>query len=34
MEEIDLVFDSKRSEQGNKSQGVQKLIPDMSISNP
>jgi hypothetical protein len=28
-----LAVDSKRSEQGNKNQSVQKLIPDMFISN-
>jgi hypothetical protein len=33
MKEIDLEVDSKRSEQGAKNQSVQKLIPDMSISN-
>jgi hypothetical protein len=34
MKEIDLEVDSKRSEQGNENQHVQKLIPDMFISNP
>jgi hypothetical protein len=34
MKEIDLEVDSKRSEQGNENQRVQKLIPDMFISNP
>jgi hypothetical protein len=33
MKEIDLEVDSKRSEQGDKNQSVQKLIPDMFISN-
>jgi hypothetical protein len=33
MKEIDLKADRKRREQGDKSQGVQKLIPDMFISN-
>jgi hypothetical protein len=32
MKEIDLEVDSKRSEQVNKNQSVQKLIPDMFIS--
>jgi hypothetical protein len=27
-------LDTKRREQGGKNQGVQKLIPDMCISNP
>jgi hypothetical protein len=34
MKEIDLEADSKRSKQGDKNQCVQKLIPDMFISNP
>jgi hypothetical protein len=34
MKEIGLEVDSKRSEQGNENQRVQKLIPDMFISNP
>jgi hypothetical protein len=33
MKEIELEVDSKRSEQGGKNQSVQKLIPDMFISN-
>jgi hypothetical protein len=33
MKEIDLEVDSKRSEQGDQNQSVQKLIPDMFISN-
>jgi hypothetical protein len=32
MKEIDLEVDSKRSEQGDQNQSVQKLIPDMFIS--
>jgi hypothetical protein len=33
MKEIDLGVNSKGSEQGDKNQSVQKLIPDMFISN-